>query len=111
MEFNKELVRGTVEPIVLRLLSGGEMYGYEIVKVVNERTGGRFEWREGSLYPCLHRLDADGMLKSVWREAPNGKARKYYRVTRRGRAALARRTAEWTEFAHTVNALLSVQPA
>ena len=111
MEFNKELIRGTVEPIVLRLLSGGEMYGYEIVKVVNERTGGRFEWREGSLYPCLHRLEADGMLKSVWRNAPNGKARKYYRVTRRGRAALTKRTTEWTEFAQTVNTLLSVQPA
>ena len=111
MDFSPELVRGTVEPIVLRLLSSQEMYGYEIVKVVKQRTDGRFEWKEGSLYPCLHRLEAEGMLKSVWREAPSGKARKYYRVTRRGRAELAKRTAEWTQFAQSVDALLLVQPA
>ena len=109
MEFNPDLVRGSVGPIVLQLLGEKEMYGYEIVKVVNERTNGRFEWREGSLYPCLHRLEAEGMLKSIWRKAPNGKSRKYYRITRRGRAELGKRTAEWTEFAHAVNGLLSVQ--
>lgn len=111
MGFNGDLVKGSMTPIMLKILSRREMYGYEIVKVVHDRTGGRFEWKEGSLYPCLHRLEAGGLLKSVWRDAPNGKARKYYRITRRGRAELARRTAEWTRFSHAVNVLLSVQPA
>ena len=111
MNFSPDLVRGTVEPIVLRLLGEKEMYGYEIVQVVNQRTNGRFEWKEGSLYPCLHRLEADGMLKSLWREAPSGKARKYYRITRRGRAELAKRTAEWTQFSRAMNVLLSIQSA
>ena len=82
------------------------MYGYEIVKLVNQRTGGRFQWKEGSLYPCLHRLEAAGLLKAVWREAPSGKARKYYRITRRGRRELASRTAEWREFIEAVNGVL-----
>lgn len=111
MDFNADLVKGTTAPMVLRLLSEQEMYGYQIVKVVNERTGGRFEWKEGSLYPCLHRLEAGRLLKSVWREGPNGKSRKYYRMTRRGRTELAKRTAEWGEFVQAVNTVLLAQPA
>lgn len=106
MEFDRELVKGSIVPIVLRLLADGEMYGYEIVKVVNERTGGRFEWKEGTLYPCLHRLEGDRLLRSRWREAPSGKSRKYYRITRKGVAELAKRTAEWVEFSGAVNTLL-----
>ena len=63
MEFSKDLIRGNVVPIILALLKDRTMYGYEIVKVVNSRTDGRFEWKEGTLYPTLHRLEADGMLK------------------------------------------------
>ena len=106
MKFDKELVKGSTAPIVLSLLQGREMYGYEIVKVVNERTGGRFEWKEGTLYPCLHRLEADGYVRSRWREAPSGKKRKYYAVTRRGLAELKNRTAEWKEFAKAVTMLM-----
>ena len=106
MEFDRELVKGSTVPIVLRLLEEREMYGYEIVKVVNKRTGGRFEWKEGTLYPCLHRLEAQGLVNSRWREAPSGKMRKYYRVTRKGLAELKARASEWREFARGVNALL-----
>ncbi len=106
MEFNRELMKGTTVPIVLRLLSEREMYGYEIVKVVNERTGGRFEWREGTLYPCLHRLETRGLVRSRWQDAPNGRQRKYYVLTRKGQAELAARKEEWKEFSTAVNAVL-----
>ncbi len=106
MEFNSGLMKGSTAPIVLKLLSERRMYGYEIVKVVNERTGGCFQWKEGTLYPCLHRLEAKGMLKSVWKEAANGKSRKYYLITRKGRAVLRTRTDEWTQFAAAVNVVL-----
>ena len=106
MEFNKELVKGSTVPIVLRLLTARESYGYEIVKVVKERTGGLLEWKEGTLYPCLHRLEATGLVRSRWREAPSGKKRKYYRITRKGTAELEKRAAEWGEFARAVNGLL-----
>jgi DNA-binding PadR family transcriptional regulator len=108
MNFTPDLMKGTTAPIVLRLLSEREMYGYEIVKVVDERTGGRFHWKEGSLYPCLHRLEAEALVRSYWQVAANGKSRKYYRITRRGRAELARRAEEWREFATAVNAVLMV---
>jgi PadR family transcriptional regulator PadR len=106
MEFDRELVKGTTVPIVLRLLSEREMYGYEIVKLVNERTDGLFRWKEGTLYPCLHGLEADGLLTARWRQAPNGKQRKYYRITPKGRAALSAKSEEWRQFAHGVNLLL-----
>jgi DNA-binding PadR family transcriptional regulator len=106
MEFRSDLVKGSVAPIVLKLLDERERYGYEIVKVVNERTRGAFQWKEGTLYPCLHQLEAEGLLSSVWREAESGKQRKYYRLTRKGRAELASRTREWKNFSQAVNALL-----
>ena len=109
MGFDPNLVKGSMAPIMLGILNRREMYGYEIVKLVHERTGGRFEWKEGSLYPCLHRLEAGGFLKGIWREAANGKARKYYRITRRGRAELARRADEWGGFVDAVNSVLQAR--
>ncbi len=106
MDFDGELMRGVVEPLVLRLVSERPMYGYEIIKVVNERTDKAFAWREGTLYPCLHRLEAAGLVQGEWREAQSGKPRKYYRITRRGAAALAGKAKEWAAFSRAVNAVL-----
>ena len=106
MEIGSDLIKGTVVPVVLRLLSERERYGYEIVKVVNDRTDGALRWKEGTLYPCLHQLEADGLLRSRWRTGENGKRRKYYGITRRGRAELAARVQEWKAFSGAVGALL-----
>jgi len=106
MGFDRELVKGSVVPIVLRLLEARQMYGYEMAKLVKERTAGALEWKEGTLYPCLHRLEADGLIRSRWQEAPSGKMRKYYRITRKGLAELERRTAEWVEFSSAVSTML-----
>jgi len=111
MNFSPELIKGTVEPVILQLLSEQERYGYELLKIVNERTKRIFEWKEGTLYPCLHRLEGDGLIQSRWDEADSGRQRKYYRITKRGQAALAERKQEWTAFAKAVNALLMAQPA
>lgn len=106
MGTHTELVKGTTVPIILRLLEGKEMYGYEMVKAVDERTNGALQWREGTLYPCLHRLEANGLVRSAWREAPSGKKRKYYSLTRKGQSELARRVEEWRTVHAAVNALL-----
>ena len=106
MDFSQDLVRGSVVPIVLAMLRDRSMYGYEMVKTVNARTNGLLEWKEGTLYPCLHRLEADGLIRSRWQEAPSGKMRKYYRITRKGLAELGRRTAEWVEFSRAVSTML-----
>jgi len=110
MDFSQDLVRGSVVPIVLSLLKDRAMYGYEIVKVVNQRTGGQLEWKEGTLYPTLHRLQADRMVSAYWADAPSkagpGRKRKYYAITPKGLRELQRRTCEWREFSTAVNAIL-----
>ncbi len=106
MEFNEELMRGSIVPIVLALLRGGDMYGYQMVKAVNARTHGALEWKEGTLYPALHRLESQGLVKSYWKTADSGKERKYYALTRKGQGELSRRTSEWQQFSAVVNTLL-----
>jgi DNA-binding PadR family transcriptional regulator len=112
MDFSQDLIRGSIVPIVLALIREKPMYGYEIVKIVNARTHGRFEWREGTLYPALHKLEADKMLTSKWQEAPTektegeGRSRKYYFITNKGLKELARRAEEWKEFSVAVNACI-----
>lgn len=105
MNNNSDLMRGIVEPIILKLLSERTMYGYEIIKVVNEKTNGAFEWKEGTLYPCLHRLEGKGLVESSW-NTEGAKPRKYYALTRKGLAEVAEKVTEWQQFAHSVNVLL-----
>src|SRR6185436_976522 len=109
MDFSQDLVKGSIVPIVLALLKERPMYGYEMVKLVNARSGGRLEWKEGTLYPTLHRLEGEGLLKSRWAEAAGhdgGRQRKYYAITGRGTSELKRRSDEWREFSDAVNSVL-----
>lgn len=108
MAINSDLMRGVVDSIVLGLVSKRAMYGYEIIKVVNEETDKAFEWKEGTLYPCLHRLESDGMITSEWITSNNSRPRKYYSITKKGAAALKEKVGEWSTFAKSVNALLLV---
>ena len=106
MEFSKDMIKGTVVPIILKLLSERPMYGYQIIKVVNERTDNAFEWKEGTLYPWLHRLEGDQMVSSRWGESDTGRKRKYYAITPRGEACLREKVIEWEHFSAAVNVLL-----
>ena len=106
MTVDANWLKGVVEPIVMRLVSERAMYGYEIIKIVNERTNGAFEWKEGTLYPCLHRMEIAGWIQSEWREAENGRRRKYYAITRKGLAAGHEKAAQWASFSTAVSALL-----
>jgi len=108
MEFSQDLVKGSIVPIILALLKDRPRYGYEIVKVVNARTNGLLEWKEGTLYPTLHRLEAAGLVRASWQEVGAGapRKRKYYAATRKGLAELARRTSEWQAFSMAVNAIV-----
>ena len=106
MEFSPDLVKGTIVPVILKLLSTQEMYGYEIIKAVSLRTNGVFDWKEGTLYPWLHRLEGEGLIESRWVAADTGRQRKYYRIAKRGLAALKVRSEEWGTFSSTVSVLL-----
>jgi len=106
MAVNSDIMRGVAEPVILNLLNTKEMYGYEIIKTVNERTEGAFQWREGMLYPCLHRLESKGLITSSWVTAENGKPRKYYALTRKGRAAVGEKVQELHDLCNAVHSLL-----
>jgi DNA-binding PadR family transcriptional regulator len=79
-----------------------------MVKLVNARSNGQLQWKEGTLYPALHRLETEGWVKAQWRPAPDAdRQRKYYALTRAGRSELRRRVSEWRSFTTAVNSVLS----
>jgi PadR family transcriptional regulator PadR len=101
-----ELLKGTLSLLILSLLSRKAMYGYELAATVHRDTGGAFTWREGSLYPSLHKLQADGLISGEWEEKETGRKRRYYRLTAKGRAALKEKMQSWTELCQAVNCIL-----
>ena len=104
--YHKELLKGNTETLLLSLLSNEAMYGYQIVKEIRERSGGYFRFKEGTLYPALHRLEASGLIEGQWKEASTGAPRRYYHMTSKGRKTLDERTAEWKRFSTAVNSIM-----
>lgn len=102
----RELKRGSIELIVLHLLSLGEAYGYEIVTKLTDLTGGELEVSDGTLYPVLYRLERAGWVEVRWDTPERGVPRKYYKLTRAGRTELAQLAREWTGFARAMARLL-----
>ena len=107
MKFDQDLTRSMAETIILHLLSAGPMYGYQIIKTANERSSGALEWKEGTLYPCLHRLEKAELVIGDWQLASNGRNRKYYSISPKGLELAAAKLAEWVAFHKAVNAALS----
>ncbi len=93
---SKDLVAAAATPIVLGILARDESYGYAILKEIRERSGGALEWSEGMLYPMLHRLERRGLIRARWGMSDEGRRRKYYRIVKAGRTALADGCAAWT---------------
>jgi len=83
------------------------MYGYEIIKIVNLRTENAFQWKEGTLYPCLHRLENQGLITSEWVVPESGKKRKYYKITSKGQKHLKSKLTEWKSFSSAVETILA----
>jgi DNA-binding PadR family transcriptional regulator len=106
MAIDRDWIRSVAEPIVLQVVAEKPAYGYEIIKIVNSRTNGALVWKEGTLYPCLHRLEGSGLIKSEWRTAESGRSRKYYKITRKGRVRLKTKVGEWAAFSQAVGAIL-----
>lgn len=102
----RELRRGTLEMVVLRLMEVRDRYGYELITALNERTDGVFAIRDGTLYPVLYRLEEAGRVETYWETRDRGVPRKYYHITEIGRGALAEMIEEWREFAEAVARLI-----
>lgn len=82
------------------------MYGYEIIKEMERRSQGYFRFKEGTLYPALHRLEKDGLLRGRWERLPNGQERRYYYLTKKGERVLVEKLEEWRVFAGAVRLVL-----
>src|SRR3989441_10105920 len=103
---NAETLKGHLDLLLLAAVQARPMHGYGIAETLRPRSDGAFDLPEGTLYPALHRLERAGLMSSRWAEV-NGRRRRVYQLTRKGRRGLARRQGEWRMFAHAVDAVVS----
>ena len=106
MNINRELLKGSTYTLILSLLAEEAMYGYQIAKTVNQRTDGLLNWKEGTIYPALHKLEKQKLIDGRWEVQPNGRERRYYDITEKGRKAAAIAKKEWRNFTWAVNSVL-----
>jgi len=92
---SKQALDGNVEALLLAILESGPSYGYAIVKELNQRAEEILKLGEGTIYPVLHRMEDKELITAKWRLAENGRQRKYYRLTPKGRRALASSREQW----------------
>ncbi len=104
---NTELIRGHVDTIILRTLVLGDSYPYDILKQISEKTQGRYQLKQATLYSCMKRLEKSGLITSYWGDQSEGGRRKYYSLTDIGREMLERDQAEWEYSRTIINNLLS----
>ena len=107
MKMDKGLMAGSSTLLVLTLLESGDMYGYQMIEELARRSNEVFRMQEGTLYPILHGLEKGKYLSSYEQQAPTGRLRKYYKLTRKGRELLAEKKQEWSQFHQGVEAVLS----
>jgi DNA-binding PadR family transcriptional regulator len=108
---SKELVAASTVPLVLSVLTEGELYGYALIQRVRELSGGKIEWTEGMLYPVLHWMENEKMIESEWRESETGRKRKYYRLRKEGRKALKEEKQQWLSVHETLTKLWQPYPS
>jgi transcriptional regulator len=108
-----DILRGTLDVLILKALSWGPSHGYDVARWIQSATNDVLEVGEGTLYPALHRLQGRGWVISTWGVSENGRRARYYELTAAGRAQLRVEKATWTRYAHAVFAALeaSAKPA
>lgn len=105
MKISKELLKGSTTMLILNLLKNDNMYGYQMIQILKEKSENVFELKEGTLYPILHGLEEKGFISSYWDES-TAKKRKYYAITKEGKKHLKDKRQEWTEFSNGINRVL-----
>jgi transcriptional regulator len=107
---NIEVLRGTLDLLILKAVSWGPAHGYAIARWIERAADDVLRIEEGSLYPALHRLETRGWIAAEWGTSENNRRAKFYSLTSRGRAQLRVETATWTRFAYAVFAVLEAPP-
>jgi len=107
LEYDRELLRGNTDSLLLYLISeSGRIHGYRLIKEIRQRSEGFFEFREGTVYPALHKLESEGLILGEWQVQPNGQQRRYYRITEKGEEVLLKRISMWFKFSNAMNLIL-----
>lgn len=104
---SKELIKGNTSTLILSLLDEKTMYGYELIKVLEQKSNGLFSFKEGAIYPILHNLEKKGLIVSYWGEGNGNRKRKYYDINDKGRKFVKEKKEEWTVFKTTVDQVLN----
>jgi PadR family transcriptional regulator PadR len=102
----RQLKKGSTPTLLLSLLKERPMYGYQMAVELSRRSDGRLTASEGSLYPTLHQLEGQGLIEGFWQTRPGGRARRYYRLTPRGRTVTRTAAADLRRFASTLLTLV-----
>src|SRR4051812_16577727 len=106
VDYDREFLTGTVGVLILSLLSERAMYGYEILQEAERRSAQQFRMKEGTIYPALHQMERAGLLKAAWRDSDNGRARKYYSLTAKGRRQADSKRKQWESISAAMRAIL-----
>ena len=102
-----EALKGHLELLLLAILSEGPAHGYAVIESLRSRSGGTFNLPEGTIYPALHRLERQGLLRSCWLE-DSARRKRIYQLTPKGQQALAQRQEEWKRFSKAINATVGI---
>jgi PadR family transcriptional regulator, regulatory protein PadR len=106
-----ELIRGTLDLLILKALSWGPMHGLAVVRWIERTTLDRLQVEEGALYPALHRMEQKGWLDAEWGYTDQNRKAKFYRLSSLGRAQLAAEQSRWARYTEAVGMVLTAQGA
>lgn len=106
MSIDKNLITGSTAMLILKLLDNEDMYGYQMIKTLAQKSDDTFSLKAGTLYPLLHNLENQGMVNSYEKNADSGRLRKYYSITKRGKKMLAEKENEWRVYVDAINQVL-----
>jgi PadR family transcriptional regulator, regulatory protein PadR len=109
MAERRELIKSNIDSLLLCLVKDQSMYGYQIIKELENRSQGYFRFKEGTLYPALHRLEKNGLIEGKWQVLTNGQQRKYYSITLKGRESLAEKRSDWNDFFNAMNLIIRAE--
>ena len=107
----RELKRGSTEILILSLLEEGARHGYDLARLIGERSHGAISFHVASLYPTLYRMEERGLIEGRWVEKAGQRRRRYYRLTPGGRGTLVRQRSIWENFARAINRVAGIKHA
>jgi len=106
MATRRDLIKGNSDSLLICLIGQQPMYGYQIIKELEQRSLGYFKFKEGTLYPALHRLEKAGLVTGKWQMLTNGRPRRYYHITAKGLSKVAVEKTQWQDFLNAMNLIM-----